>query len=276
LKKRFTDVDKWEQPWFRNLAPPTKLLWVFLLDRCDPAGVWEVDPEGFCFHTGCTPKSFKDGIDTLRSLGRISALPAADSSVGAGGFVADRLWVVKFVQFQHGKLSPQCKPHVPVFAALERHGLRQLESGSCVPKSKGYPKGMESLEVKVKGKAKAKEKGECQIDKDALINWCVKYWNEMLSCRLPKVTKLTPTRRKALVLRLKEQCKEDNTTGKRVWEEIIFKIKWSPFLMGTTSDFCASFDWVLAPRNWTKIWEGNYNKKAKPQSLTDNDHGKGF
>lgn len=34
-----------------------------------------------------------------------------------------KLWVKGFVRFQYGKLSRECKPHSPVFAALEKHGI---------------------------------------------------------------------------------------------------------------------------------------------------------
>lgn len=35
----------------------------------------------------------------------------------------DKWVIVKFINFQYGKLSQDCKPHRPVFAALEKHGL---------------------------------------------------------------------------------------------------------------------------------------------------------
>ncbi len=41
--KILTDRNKWEDPWFAELDPILKLLWLFLIDRCDNAGVWSVN-----------------------------------------------------------------------------------------------------------------------------------------------------------------------------------------------------------------------------------------
>lgn len=44
-------------------------------------------------------------------VGRIDLLPSG------------KLHITKFILFQYGKLSRGCKPHMPVFAALEKHGI---------------------------------------------------------------------------------------------------------------------------------------------------------
>ena len=43
MDKRFTDTEKWQDPWFCGLSPELKLLWLFLVDSCDVAGVWKVN-----------------------------------------------------------------------------------------------------------------------------------------------------------------------------------------------------------------------------------------
>ena len=105
--KRFTETGKWDDVWFRKLTPATKLLWYWMLDKCDHAGVIEPDFDLASFQTGSPI-----GIDNLSEIGeRVRK-------------ISDTKWViVKFVLFQYGKLSKDCKPHAPVFAALERHGL---------------------------------------------------------------------------------------------------------------------------------------------------------
>jgi len=45
MSKRFTDSEKWGDPWFRNLPLKYKLLWLYLTDVCDNAGIWKVDLE---------------------------------------------------------------------------------------------------------------------------------------------------------------------------------------------------------------------------------------
>ena len=43
MSKRFTDTEKWKKPFIRNLSAPYKLLWLYICDDCDHAGVWQVD-----------------------------------------------------------------------------------------------------------------------------------------------------------------------------------------------------------------------------------------
>ena len=72
---------------------------------------------------------------------------------------------------------------------------------------------------------------------------------------LPKVTKLTEPRKKA-IQRGDRDLKGD-------WRSFFETIHKSDFLCGRTgsSNFQASFDWCLLPRNMTKILEGNYNNR---------------
>ena len=43
MAKRFTDTDKWKKGFIRNLPTKYKLLWLYILDDCNHAGVWETD-----------------------------------------------------------------------------------------------------------------------------------------------------------------------------------------------------------------------------------------
>ena len=41
MAKRFTDTDKWEDEWFTELSNDYKVIWFYLLDTCDNAGIWK-------------------------------------------------------------------------------------------------------------------------------------------------------------------------------------------------------------------------------------------
>lgn len=41
MAKRFTDTEKWEDEWFTELSNDYKVIWFYLLDTCDNAGVWK-------------------------------------------------------------------------------------------------------------------------------------------------------------------------------------------------------------------------------------------
>ena len=120
--KRFTETQKWEDPWFRKLPPEMKLLWQWILDRCDSAGVIDPDLELASFQIG-----YQYPMDTLSEFGnRVLALD--------GG----KFFIPKFIEFQYGKLSEDCRAHGPAFQSLKKHGLE------------GYSKGIHTLQVKVK------------------------------------------------------------------------------------------------------------------------------
>jgi hypothetical protein len=43
MAKRFTDNQKWEDSWFMDLTTEQKLIWIYLLDHCDNAGLWKIN-----------------------------------------------------------------------------------------------------------------------------------------------------------------------------------------------------------------------------------------
>ena len=52
MAKRFTDTIKWKKRFFRELSNEYKLLWLYLVDDCDHAGIWEVDFDAVELKTG--------------------------------------------------------------------------------------------------------------------------------------------------------------------------------------------------------------------------------
>lgn len=82
----------------------------------------------------------------------------------------------------------------------------------------------------------------------------VNYWNEHV-LSLPKVIKLTDTRKKAIRTRIK-------TYGKEEIFGAFDKTENSDFLSGRTGKFTASFDWVMTNSNFVKVIEGNYDNRG--------------
>ena len=131
--KRFTETQKWDDPWFRRLSPEMKLLWQWILDRCDNAGVIEADLELASFQIG-----YQYPMDSLSKFGeRVIELTSG------------KHFVPKFIGFQYGNLSPECKAHKPVFQSIFKHSLGDLI---------GYPKGINTLQEKEKDQIKETEK----------------------------------------------------------------------------------------------------------------------
>lgn len=109
MPKRFTDTDKWRNPWFRKLSPVYKALWLYIVDSCDNAGVWMVDGELASFSVG----EQLDLSDALTAFGgRVE--PLGDGK---------RWHVVDFVEFQFGKLSDVSKLHIHIRTLQYKHGI---------------------------------------------------------------------------------------------------------------------------------------------------------
>lgn len=43
MGSRLSDTDKWKNPWFRSLPGKYKLLFTYMIDECDNAGVMHLD-----------------------------------------------------------------------------------------------------------------------------------------------------------------------------------------------------------------------------------------
>lgn len=103
MAKRFTDTDKWQRAWFSELSSEGKLIWFFLCDNCDHAGLWNINEKLLKFHLG---NDFTvDKIITLlgNKVHRVN----------------DKLWIPSFIKFQYGKLKDGVKAHQSVARRLE-------------------------------------------------------------------------------------------------------------------------------------------------------------
>ena len=121
MAKRFTDTEKWFDPWYRKLGKDYKLLWNFCCDRCDMAGVMDFDLEAVCFLTGA--KVTEANFFSVFS-GRIVRLNGS------------RIWITKFIEFQYGKpisgLNPGSKVHGAVLNLVEKYALSEIPE-SVIP-----------------------------------------------------------------------------------------------------------------------------------------------
>jgi hypothetical protein len=162
--KRFTDADKWSDPWFRKLSWQAKLAYLYILDNCDAAGVWEPDWGAGNFHIGAKIH----WEDALQELGdRIAWIGEA------------RIRVIKFIRFQYGTLSKDCRPHEKVFAALEKHGLDPENLDYNPPTCEKSP--VYTLPHRVPATLQEEEEDK-EEDKDK-PEWLRQAWSEWIKAR---------------------------------------------------------------------------------------------
>lgn len=115
MPKRFTDTDKWKKPFIKTLKAQYKLLWLYILDDCDHAGMWQVDIEIAEIRIG----EKIDMMEAIKYFGdKIMVLDKGDK-----WFIQD------FIDFQYGKLNPQNRAHRSVLTLLDKYINKGLIRG---------------------------------------------------------------------------------------------------------------------------------------------------
>ena len=118
MAKRFTDTEKWKKGFVRSLPPAYKLLWLYMLDDCDNAGVWQVEVEVASIRIGA-------------KLNEKEALKLFGNNVIS--FDDGSKWFIKeFVKFQQGvshiaELNSNSNPHKSILRIVEQYKLLELE-----------------------------------------------------------------------------------------------------------------------------------------------------
>jgi hypothetical protein len=110
MPKRFTDTDKWKKPFLRGLQGAYKLLWFYICDDCDHAGIWQVDIEIAQIKIG-EKITEKKAIELFGNKIQI--------------FDNGTKWFIpSFIDFQYPSgLNPANKAHASVLNILKNKGL---------------------------------------------------------------------------------------------------------------------------------------------------------
>jgi len=110
MAKRFTDSEKYKDPWFRKLSPTCKMLFLFMCDDCNHAGIWKenLDTFNFIYKTSATKEDIDAMGDKVLKVNQETYL------------------IQSFIKFQYGKLNPENKAHLGVIRALSYIGVDYL------------------------------------------------------------------------------------------------------------------------------------------------------
>jgi hypothetical protein len=119
VAKRFTDTDKWKNPWWNNLSLKWKVVWIYLLDNCDHAGFWDADFKLLNFYLGENVSQ----EDLTQALGeRIQWVKPT------------KLYITSFIDFQYkGHLNPENKAHASVLRILSSNQIKWVPKGLASP-----------------------------------------------------------------------------------------------------------------------------------------------
>jgi hypothetical protein len=113
MAKRFTDTDKWKKPFIRGLQTPYKILWLYILDECDHAGIWQVDFDVARIKIGEPNINEKDALTAF-----------GDRVI----VIEDKWFINDFVEFQYGELNPANRVHKSVIDIISKFKNKPLNS----------------------------------------------------------------------------------------------------------------------------------------------------
>ena len=134
MAKRFIDTKIWDKSWYRKLDPKDKLIWIYILTKCDHAGIFDADWEAMAFFIKGI--AGREGFDDLPAIIQEKMIPVEN----------DQYFIPSFIEYQYGTLRENSKPHLSVLKRLRDKGLLE-----------GLPKGLVSLKDKDKDKVQVKD-----------------------------------------------------------------------------------------------------------------------
>lgn len=177
MSNRFTATEKWDDPWFCGLSPAYKLFWIYLCEKCNHAGIWNVNWPLVKFH--CWEKDF----DITQFGERIVIINE------------EKWFIKKFVLFQQkihdlNELNPLNKCHASIINILIQEGVISPLEGANKPLSRG-------LGI---GKGIGKGKKNHNIDIIPLVHEVFAYF----CLKLNKKILLSPERKNIIEKHLKD------------------------------------------------------------------------
>lgn len=111
MAKRFTDNEKWKKQFFKGLSTVNKLFFIYILDECDNAGIWHVEPEIAEIRIG-------EKIDLAKAK---KELDKHIIEIDGG----EKWFIPSFIDFQYGKLNPNVNAHRSVIDKLQKRNLTE-------------------------------------------------------------------------------------------------------------------------------------------------------
>jgi hypothetical protein len=131
MAKRFTDTDKWKDEWYTDLPNDYKIIWQYLLDTCDNAGIYKRNVK--LLNIMCNTNV--SDTDILNAF-KLRVTP-----------ISDEKWIInKFCVFQYGPdfLESKNKAVISVVNKLIESNLYQSSTNTLlIP----YPSSINTLSI---------------------------------------------------------------------------------------------------------------------------------
>jgi hypothetical protein len=222
MAKRFTDTNKWRKEFIRSLQAPYKLLWIYILDECDHAGIWHVELDVASLRIGIE----LDIKEVIKEFGNHIVI----FDDGKKWFIPD------FIEFQYGVLNSENRAHQSVLLLLEKY------------KIKGHLRSLQGRKDKEQDMEKDKEQENVfEIVLNSYHSLCPK---------MSKVEVLNETRKGYISARVGEfGIEKVIETIRKAGESDFLNGK-------NEKIWKADFEWIIRPTNFVKIMEGKYKTNS--------------
>lgn len=189
MAQRFTDSNKWLDNWFSNLSNDYKIVWLYLLDICDNAGIFQINIRLLNFNCG-TNITETELLETFR--GRIHKLDS------------DKCIVNKFCVFQYGPdfLNSKNKAVISAIKKLIIAGLLDVDDNGIYTPLIPFNNTIDTLSIpyqmsidtpKDKEEVKDKDKIQDIISEEEQVKTKDERQNELAETMANKWEQLTKT-----------------------------------------------------------------------------------
>ena len=163
MAKRFMDNTIFDKSWYRKLPVRLKIVWFYLINKCNHAGIWECDVDLLSFQIGdeYTLEEILEAFgDNLKEIGD------------------NKIYITKFIEFQYGlPLNRKVKVHQSVLKILDKSGI-ELANPLVSVKDKDKDKGKD-INVRLKEFADRVEKEVFDMHLDPqMVKDFIEYWTE--------------------------------------------------------------------------------------------------
>jgi len=125
VAKRLRDTEIWNKQWYRELKPKYKCFIDYLFDKCDHAGLWEVDKSLMEFYVN---DRFKENLNELLDKFKKHIIEISQT----------KWFLIDFIPFQYKcqieELNPKNKLHKSIIDLLTKYNiyskLKELKQGA--------------------------------------------------------------------------------------------------------------------------------------------------
>ena len=154
-----------DKSWYRKLPVRLKIVWFYLINKCNHAGIWECDVDLLSFQIG--------DKYTLEEI--LEAFGDNLKEIGDG-----KIYITKFIEFQYGlPLNNKVKVHQSVIKLLNKNDI-QLPNSLLSVKDKDKDKDKsKDINVRLKEFADRVEKEVFDMHLDPqMVKDFIEYWTE--------------------------------------------------------------------------------------------------